>query len=122
LIRALTRTVGKVLTVLQAVAGGDLTREPLSIKTRDEIGQLARATDSMSASLKAIMGDISESSSSVASAATEIAASNEEMSAGLAEQADQVAQVSAATEEMSATSQEVANKSSEGKGVVEETV
>jgi methyl-accepting chemotaxis protein len=122
LIRALTRAVAKVLAVLQAVAIGDLTREPLNIKTRDEIGQLARATDSMSASLKEIMEDINTSASGVASASTEIAASNEEMSSGLAEQADQVSQVSSATEEMSATSQEVANKSTEGKRVVEETI
>jgi methyl-accepting chemotaxis protein len=122
LIRTITSGTTKVLNVLQAVAGGDLTREPLNLKTKDEIGELARATDSMSASLKEIMEDINASASGVASASTEIAASNEEMSAGLAEQADQVSQVSAATEEMSATSQEVANKSTEGKGVVEETV
>jgi methyl-accepting chemotaxis protein len=122
LIRTITSGTTKVLNVLQAVAGGDLTREPLNLKTKDEIGELARATDSMSASLKQIMADINASASGVASASTEIAASNEEMSAGLAEQADQVSQVSAATEEMSATSQEVANKSTEGKGVVEETV
>ncbi|MBX3352814.1 MAG: HAMP domain-containing protein [Phycisphaeraceae bacterium] len=122
LIRVVTRGVSRVLSVLQSVAAGDLTREALKLKSSDEIGELARATDSMNESLKQIMADVSTSAGGVASAATEIAASNEEMSAGLAEQADQVSQVSAATEEMSATSQEVANKSTEGKGVVEQTI
>ncbi|MBX3351915.1 MAG: methyl-accepting chemotaxis protein [Phycisphaeraceae bacterium] len=122
LIRAITGATNKVLSVLQSVAAGDLTREALKLKSSDEIGELARATDSMNESLKQIMADVSTSAGGVASAATEIAASNEEMSAGLAEQADQVSQVSAATEEMSATSQEVANKSTEGKGVVEQTI
>ncbi|MGP1310463.1 MAG: methyl-accepting chemotaxis protein [Phycisphaerales bacterium] len=122
LIRAITNGASKVLSTLQAVAGGDLTLEPLNIRAKDEIGAIARATDSMSVALREVMEDISSSASGVASASTEIAASNEEMSAGLAEQSDQVNQVSAAAEEMSMTSQEVASKSTEGKGVVEETI
>jgi methyl-accepting chemotaxis protein len=100
---------------------GDLTQR-VDASRKDELGELGRWFNAFVEKVQGIMVEINESSASVASAATEIAASNEEMSAGLAEQADQVAQVSAATEEMSATSQEVANKSSEGKGVVEETV
>jgi methyl-accepting chemotaxis protein len=100
---------------------GDLTQR-VDSSAKDEIGELGTWFNTFVEKIQGIMVEITSSASGVASASTEIAASNEEMSAGLAEQADQVSQVSAATEEMSATSQEVANKSTEGKGVVEETV
>jgi methyl-accepting chemotaxis protein len=111
--------LGRMTEVAQG--DGDLTVR-INDASRDECGMLAQQFDNFVSRVQEIMKSVSESSHSVASAATQIAASNEEMSAGLAEQADQVSQVSAATEEMSATSQEVANKSTEGKGVVEETV
>jgi len=120
--RRIRNAVNRVLDALQAIASGDLTRDQLRLRLNVEIGDLARATDAMSVSLKQVIGEINAASTGVASASTEIAASNEEMSAGISEQSEQIAQVSAATEEMSATSVEVANKSTEGNRVVDETV
>ncbi len=113
LIRSTTASVNKVLNVLRAIASGDLTQEPLRMTSKDEMGELARATDKMSDSLTELVSQVSQATREVASAATQIAASSEEMATGMKEQTDQVSQVSAAIEEMSQSIVEVAKKSGE---------
>ncbi len=136
LVRSLTRAIGRVLDVLQRVANGDLTADALGMTTSDEMGELGRATDTMSAALRSLVRDVTSSASEVAGAATEIAASSEEIAQGTTQQAEQVTQISSAIEEMSASIVEVARKSSEaatsagdsgriaqeGNKVVEETI
>lgn len=116
LIRSITLAVNKVLSVLRAVAAGDLTQEPLNMKTADEMGSLARAADQMSEALKSVILEVSVSSREVASAANQIAASSEEMVSGMDEQSQQVLQVSSAIEQMSASVVEVARKSNDASG------
>lgn len=113
LIRSITTATNRVLIVLRAVACGDLTQEPLRMTSKDEMGELARATDRMSASLTELIQQVNGSALEVASAATEIAASSEEMAQGMSEQTQQVTQISSAIEEMSASVVEVARKSAD---------
>ncbi len=113
LIRSITAAVNKVLNVLRAIAAGDLTQDQLRMTSKDEMGELARATDRMSDSLTELVTQVSQATREVASAATQIAASSEEMATGMKEQTDQVSQVSAAIEEMSQSIVEVAKKSGE---------
>ncbi|MCC7408458.1 MAG: hypothetical protein IT442_10325, partial [Phycisphaeraceae bacterium] len=113
LVRMITRSTAKVLTVLQAVAGGDLTNEPLNMTAKDEMGQLARATDQMSRALTDVITQVTQAAGEVASASTEIAASSEEIATGMNEQSQQVTQIASAIEEMSATVVEVAKKSAD---------
>jgi len=113
LIRMLVSTTSKILVVLRSIANGDLTNEHLDLKSSDELGELARATDTMSDNLTNLVAQVSVATRDVAAAATEIAASAEEMAAGTREQSDQVHQVSSAIEEMSSSITEVARKSSE---------
>ncbi len=116
LIRSITSAVNKVLSVLRAVAAGDLTQEPLNMTSTDEMGSLARTADLMSESLKNLILEVSGSSRQVASAATQIAASSQEVANGMNEQGRQVMQVSSAVEQMSASIVEVARKSSDAAG------
>ena len=111
LIRSITSAIYKVLSVLRAVAAGDLTQEPLNMTANDEMGSLARAADKMSESLKNLIVEVNGSSNEVASEANQIAASSEKMAAGMSEQSQQVTQVSSAVEQMSASIVEVARKS-----------
>ncbi|MCC7203620.1 MAG: HAMP domain-containing protein [Phycisphaeraceae bacterium] len=113
LVRMITRSTAKVLTVLRAVAGGDLTHEPLNMTSKDEMGQLARATDQMSRALTDVIAQVTQAAGEVASASTEIAASSEEIATGMNEQSQQVTQIASAIEEMSATVVEVAKKSAD---------
>ena len=113
LVRNLTGSARKVVKVLKSVAAGDLRLEPLNLKSRDEMGELARATDAMSASLKDLVTTLLGTSNEVASASTEIAASSEEMAQGIQEQNQQITQISAAIEEMSSSVIEVSRKSAD---------
>ncbi|MEZ6192499.1 MAG: carbonic anhydrase [Phycisphaerales bacterium] len=121
LIRNITNAAGKVLRVLQSVARGDLTNEPLNDTKTDEMAQLARATDRMSKSLRDLVEELNATAREVAGAATEIAASSEEMAQGMGEQNHQVTQISAAVEEMSASIIEVARKSVEAASNAQES-
>ncbi|MBI1336618.1 MAG: HAMP domain-containing protein [Phycisphaera sp.] len=113
LIRMLTRSVNKVLNVIQAVASGDLTQPLLNMKSKDEMGEMARATDHMSSALQDLVKSVAQASSEVAAASTEIAASSEEIAQGMTEQSSQVSQIASAVEEMSASITEVAGKSTQ---------
>ena len=113
LVRGMLRATSQVLAQLGRVADGDLTGPTLNSTASDELGELSRATDRMSVSLKQLIGEVSGSTRDVAAAATEIAASSEEMATGMRKQQDQATQVSAAIEEMSSSVSEVARKSSE---------
>lgn len=113
MIRSITSGVSRVLGTLSAVANNDLRVKPINMRSNDEIGQLARATDTMAESLKGVITQVTRSSSQVAAAATQIAASSEEMARGMTQQSDQVTQISAAVQEMSASVVEVARKSSD---------
>ncbi len=113
LIRNITTTLSKVLKALQAVSVGDLTNEPMAITSKDEMGELARATDRMSGSLKEMVSELTTTSEEVTSAATEISASSEEIATGGREQESQLSQIASAIEQMSAAVAEVAQKASE---------
>jgi len=93
-IRSITRPLGQVVAALNTVAGKDLTRPPLNITVKDEIGALARSTDTMGSSLREMIGQVQGTTAAVAAAATQIAASAEEMSAAVGEVAQQSARAS----------------------------
>jgi methyl-accepting chemotaxis protein len=60
--------VGQLRTITQSaerIAGGDLRGEPLNFRSRDDIGRLATAFDSMSASLSDVVGRLTQSSGSL---------------------------------------------------------
>ena len=117
------RRLGNLLARMSDVAegDGDLTIR-INDSSKDECGMLAQQFDTFVGRVQEIMKAVSESSQSVASAATEIAASNEEMSAGLTVQSEQTQQVAEATQRMAETANQVANRSSEGGQVVSQTI
>lgn len=119
-IRSVTKPIGSMMTTLEVIAGGDLTQR-LDQDRKDELGNLAKATNTMTDSLAQLIGEVSSATSEVASAATEIAASAEEMAAGLQNQQEQATQVSAAVEEMAASVGEVAKKSADAANAAQDS-
>ncbi len=113
LIKGLTGGMGRVVSVVQRIAAGDLTVDEIRSRAGDELGELARSVDTMLGSLRELVSEVSKASDEVSAASGEIAASAQEMAQGIANQEEQTVQVSAAVEEMSASVQEVAGKSSE---------
>ena len=97
---------------VREIAQGDLTGEPLPVRSQDEVGQLTQALNEMSESLGEIVGSILDNSAQVAAAATEVSATSEEMSNNVDNQRTQLSQVAAALEELTASVAEVSEKSS----------
>lgn len=100
----ISKPIHLVVERMKFVANGDLTREPLKIKTKDEIGQLVTATNEMAASMRNIVGKISGVSETVSSHSEELTQSAAEVTAG----AEQMATV---MEELASGAETQANRS-----------
>ncbi len=112
--RSIAPPVRKMTTSLKEVADGNLQVEHLTIKNRDEIGDMAKAFNSMVSDLKGIVGKVNDSSIQLAAQSEELAASSEESAAasqtvasaaeeglrGSTEQVELVSQATASMEEM----------------------
>jgi methyl-accepting chemotaxis protein len=128
--RSITKPIESMLNASNKVAAGDLTVEVRS-DSKDEVGQLSTAIQTMTTSLKGVLGKVQQSAMNVASTAQELSASSEQMKAstdqissttqdiatGVSSQASKMAEISRAMKEMSESVQQVATnsqKASEG--------
>jgi methyl-accepting chemotaxis protein-1 (serine sensor receptor) len=100
--RSITRPINRALQVAQTVASGDLT-STIEASDRDETGQLLGALKQMNQSLVSIVGDVRQSSDSIATGSAEIAHGNASLSQRTEEQASNLQQTAASMEELTAT-------------------
>jgi methyl-accepting chemotaxis protein len=100
--RSITRPIRQAVDHAQAIAGGDLTRT-IQAGDESETGRLLQSMQEMSAKLSAIICDVREGSSAVASAAAQVSASSQSLSQGTSEQAASVEETSASLEQMNAS-------------------
>ncbi|PAE07368.1 methyl-accepting chemotaxis protein [Terribacillus saccharophilus] len=98
--------VKKVMERMKGIGTGDLSQEPLSVESKDEIGQLADSMNRLQQDLKSIMLNISDVSRTVASHSEELTESANEVSTG-------AEQVSATMQELSSGSEELAARSTQ---------
>ena len=135
----LKRRVLKPLDAARAhcleMAAGDL-HTPVLSKTKDEIGEMLRALENMRLSLTQIIGQVRESSQTVAFASEEIAAGNTDLSARTEEQAASLGETAASMEQLTATVKQTSsnaheanslagtmrNAAQEGNAIVEEVI
>ncbi|NJD76771.1 MAG: methyl-accepting chemotaxis protein [Candidatus Methanoperedens sp.] len=122
--RAITKPVDSMLHASNKVAEGDLTVHVKS-DSKDEVGQLSQAIQTMTDSLKNVLGKVQDSALKVSSTAQELSASSEEMKAstdqissttqdiatGVSQQAQKMTEVSRAMKEMADSVQQVATNS-----------
>lgn len=113
---------------LQEIAGGNLAGEPLEVKSRDEIGQLGGAINSMKDSVKEIIRGIMNEADKVskASAVTnkdiyvltenidDISATVEQLSAGMEETAASTEEINSTSAEIETSVETVAERANEG--------
>jgi methyl-accepting chemotaxis protein len=92
--RTISKPISQASEAIQKVAQGDLQIEPLQIKTKDEVGELAHSFNIMVHDLREVVGKVYESSSSVAASSQELAASAEQ-STSASEQVSRMTQSSA---------------------------
>lgn len=122
--RDISNPVRKLLNISNKVAAGDLTVKVKSI-SKDEMGQLFGAVQTMTENLKEVIGKVQGSSLKVASTAQELSASSEEMKAttdqlsntsqdiakGVSQQASKITEISRTMKEMAGSVQQVASNS-----------
>ncbi|MCU6710632.1 methyl-accepting chemotaxis protein [Paenibacillus sp. J5C_2022] len=109
----LTRSITKPLTLvtesLSHVAKGNLTIQPIQLKSRDELAQLANSMNGMLATLREMIGRILASSQNVAAAAQQISASTQEIAGGAGSQSSSAQTVNELFNELSAAVRTVAH-------------
>ncbi|MCD9024538.1 methyl-accepting chemotaxis protein [Cohnella silvisoli] len=105
--QVIAKPLSRVVALVSKVADGDL-RETVNIQTKDEIGLLGKAIDTMVLNLRQIVGNILSNSQSLAAASQQISASSEEIASGNANQADAAQTISELFKELSSAIHSVA--------------
>ena len=105
--RRIVRNLGRVQHALESLADGDLTVDA-GVDSRDEVGRMAASLTAAQISLRSVMGEVVESSHTVAAAAEELSASSSQVAAGSEETSAQAGVVAAAAEQVSRNVQAVA--------------
>jgi len=111
--RSISRATQLVLAQAEAIAAGDLTREDLQVRSRDELGDLTQAINKVNSSLKTMILAIIENAQHVASASEELSATSQQISANSEETSAQAGTVSQASQQVSQNLQSVSTGAEE---------
>lgn len=85
--RSLAKPVKRLAVYAAAIGGGDLQVNTIPVQGKDEIGHLARAFNSMTENLRALIGQAQQSGIQVTSSATELSATAKQQEAIMTHQA-----------------------------------
>ncbi len=97
--RGITRPIAGTVEVLQKISRGHLG-DRLDEERDDEVGEMAKALNLMTAAITDIVVDVKTAAKNVASGSTQMSASSEQLSQGASEQASSVEEVSSSMEQM----------------------
>ena len=111
--RGIAGATQSVLVQAEAIAAGDLTRDDLKVRSKDELGDLTTAINKMSGSLKRIILSITENAVQVASASEELNSTSQQITANSEETSAQADVVSKAAQAVSQNLQTVATGAEE---------
>lgn len=87
--RMISRPIKKVSDIMKIVAMGDLSVEPVKVKSKDEIGELANSFNKMVQDLSSVVRQVTDSSVQVAASSEQLTASAQQ-STSAAEQVTRV--------------------------------
>ena len=102
LVRSITAPLQQAVDTANAIAAGDLTRE-LQTSRQDELGQMLRALNDMSARLRGVVSEVRQGVDSVSSASIQIANGNHDLSARTEQTAANLEETASSMEELTAT-------------------
>ncbi len=106
--RSVTRPLSQAVMLAERVAAGDLTTRILTT-SRDELGQLLRAMQTMNDKLLSIVVTVRNGSDSIATGSAQIASGNQDLSQRTEEQASALEETAASMEQLTATIQQNAD-------------
>ena len=104
--RSIARPVGTMTTALKQLATGNFSAEPVQIRNKDELGEMANALNGMVGDLRAIITNARHSADQLAVQAEELSASSEESLAASEMVADITERNLAASERQAITVEE----------------
>ncbi|ARP82982.1 hypothetical protein CAL12_20620 [Bordetella genomosp. 8] len=100
--RSITRPLRSAIAVANRAAEGDLTAR-IATTSKDEIGDLIRAMETMNRGLKEIVRDVKSGTDLINNASAEIASGNLDLSSRTEQQAASLEETAASMEELTAT-------------------
>ena len=101
IVKRLVKPIKIVSETAQQIAAGNLTSDLLNIKSKDEIGELAKSFNTMFLSLREIVAQLGSSSEKVAASAEELSATSEQSSLVSKQVAEAIHQVAVGAEDQS---------------------
>jgi methyl-accepting chemotaxis protein len=107
LARRVAQGIVLVVDRANAIASGDLTGTPLSVRSSDEIGSLASAMQQMEGSLGSIIRTVKQTAGSLTASAGSMSSATEHIHRHVDQQTQQTQQAATAMQEMSASIAEV---------------
>lgn len=111
--RMISKPLELVTKNIKEVANGNLAIEPVSVKNKDEIGELAQALNEMTGSLGSLIRHVTQTSES-------LAASSEQLSASSEQTAQATEQITIAIQEVAVGSENQVNSASSAEQSVNE--
>jgi methyl-accepting chemotaxis protein len=102
LARSISKPLSRTVTVLDAVAAGDLSQH-VEVKYTDEIGRLATSLNKAISSVRTALTEVHDVAATLGAAATELTSATEEIAAGAQEQASSLEETASSLEEITAT-------------------
>jgi methyl-accepting chemotaxis protein len=100
--RSITRPLARAVAIAQRVAAGDLTSR-VDVTSKDETGQLMQALKDMNASLSRAVGNVRQSTDTIATTSSQIAAGNMDLSSRTEQQASSLQETAASMEQLTST-------------------
>lgn len=116
----LRNKVNELLTVVEAIAAGDLTQN-VSLQGEDDIGHLAGSVRKMSTDLRELIAQLVESATQQNEGARAIAESSQNLSEGAQSQAASVEQMTASVEELIRSTQVISESAAEARKQADST-
>jgi methyl-accepting chemotaxis protein WspA len=120
LLRAIARPLGRLVSVLDAMRTGDLSRR-VTVERVDEFGTLAKGFNSMTDELAGLVGRVQTSGLQVNVSVTQIAATAREQEATASEIATTTTEIGATSREISSTSKKLLGTMSDVASVAEQS-
>ncbi len=107
-VQSITRPLLRLKLATHALANGDLTTTIPACEQKDELGDLARATQTMKENLRRLLLEVAEGVQTMASASTELSAASNQSAVNAKASSEKAALVTSAAEEMTSSASSVA--------------
>lgn len=109
---AISRALSSAVRLASDVAEGDLNARA-AVRGDDEVGDLIKALNAMTAKLREVVGEVTTATRNVASGSQEMSATAEQLSQGATEQASSTEEASASVEQIAATIKQSADNAAQ---------